>query len=192
MLIVEPASDVAGPPVPVPADVPVPTQVRPPPAPTPRANDKTPTGPTLTREQLETHASGRISEIFGAEFAPQDDYAVQVRMPEPPLLLADRMVGIDATPLSLGKGTIWTETDITWDKWYLHDGYITPGVMIECGQADLMLISWLGIDVKNNRGERKYRLLGCTLTYHEYTLYCILQPHLCLFISQDQRCCQVL
>ncbi len=128
---------------------------------------KEPVGPTLTRAQLETHASGRISEIFGADFAPQDDYAVQVRMPEPPLLLADRMVGIDAVPMSLGKGTIWTETDVTWDKWYLHDGYLPPGVMIECGQADLMLISWLGIDVKNNRGERKYRLLGCKLTYHD-------------------------
>jgi 3-hydroxymyristoyl/3-hydroxydecanoyl-(acyl carrier protein) dehydratase/1-acyl-sn-glycerol-3-phosphate acyltransferase len=87
-------------------------------------------------------------------------------MPEPPLLLADRMVGIDAEPLSLQKGTIWTETDITADRWYLHDGYLPPGVMIECGQADLMLISYLGIDVRNNKGERKYRLLGCELTYH--------------------------
>ena len=36
--------------------------------------------------------------------------------------------------------------------------------LIESGQADLMLISWLGIDFLN-QGERAYRLLGCELTY---------------------------
>ncbi|MEE8408441.1 MAG: 1-acyl-sn-glycerol-3-phosphate acyltransferase [Myxococcota bacterium] len=40
------------------------------------------------------------------------------------------------------------------------------GIMIEAGQADLMLISYLGIDALN-RGERVYRLLGCQLTYHD-------------------------
>ena len=33
------------------------------------------------------------------------------------------------------------------------------GFMIEAGQADLMLISYMGIDLLN-RGERVYRLLG--------------------------------
>ncbi|MEO1339426.1 MAG: hypothetical protein AAFV29_27550, partial [Myxococcota bacterium] len=37
------------------------------------------------------------------------------------------------------------------------------GILVECGQADLMLISWLGIDLLN-RGKRVYRLLGCDLT----------------------------
>jgi 3-hydroxymyristoyl/3-hydroxydecanoyl-(acyl carrier protein) dehydratase/1-acyl-sn-glycerol-3-phosphate acyltransferase len=37
--------------------------------------------------------------------------------------------------------------------------------MIESGQADLLLISWLGND-RLNQGERVYRLLGCELTYH--------------------------
>ena len=46
----------------------------------------------MTREQLETHASGRISDVFGPAFAGQDDYPRQVRMPEPPLLLADRVL----------------------------------------------------------------------------------------------------
>ena len=39
------------------------------------------------------------------------------------------------------------------------------GILIESGQADLLLISWLGVDFLN-RGERVYRLLGCELTYH--------------------------
>ena len=43
-----------------------------------------PTGLTLSREQLEVHASGNISEIYGPLFQQQDEYALQVRMPEPP------------------------------------------------------------------------------------------------------------
>jgi 3-oxoacyl-(acyl-carrier-protein) synthase/3-hydroxymyristoyl/3-hydroxydecanoyl-(acyl carrier protein) dehydratase/1-acyl-sn-glycerol-3-phosphate acyltransferase len=140
---------------------PKPTQVVKPSAP---AKPK-PTGLTLNREQLKTHASGKISEIYGPLFEQQDGYALQVRMPEPPLLLADRMTGITGEPGAMGKGTIWTETDITHDSWYLNQGYMPAGVLIEAGQADLMLISWLGID-SLNQGERAYRLLGCDLTYH--------------------------
>lgn len=123
-----------------------------------------PCGPTLTRAQLEIDASGKISEIFGPLFEQQDGYARQVRMPEPPLLLADRVTGIDAEPGVLGKGTIWTETDVLRDSWYLHRGRMPGGIFIESGQADLMLISWMGADFAN-KGERVYRLLGCTLTF---------------------------
>ncbi|MBV1858414.1 MAG: 1-acyl-sn-glycerol-3-phosphate acyltransferase [Nannocystaceae bacterium] len=123
-----------------------------------------PSGPTLTREQLEIDASGRISEIFGPLFEQQDGYTRQVRMPEPPLLLADRVTGIDAEPGVLSKGTIWTETDVCHDSWYLNRGRMPGGIFIECGQADLMLISWMGADFVN-KGERVYRLLGCTLTF---------------------------
>ena len=132
------------------------------------AHDAPPTRPvglTLDRAQLEVHASGRISEIYGPLFAQQDGFTRQVRMPEPPLLLADRVVGLHAEPGSMAKGSIWTETDVGWDSWYLHQGRMPAGVMIEAGQADLMLISYLGIDFLN-RGERVYRLLGCELTYH--------------------------
>ncbi len=97
-------------------------------------------------------------------FATQDPYARQTRMPEPPLLLADRVTGLDAEPQSMGKGVIWTETDVKEDSWFLHEGYMPGGIMIEAGQADLMLISYLGIDLLN-RGDRVYRLLGCTLSY---------------------------
>ena len=86
-------------------------------------------------------------------------------MPEPPLLLADRVVRLEAEPLSLGTGTVWTETDIAPGAWYLHDNRMPAGIMIEAGQADLLLVSWLGVDALN-RGERVYRLLGCELTYH--------------------------
>ena len=123
-----------------------------------------PVGPTLTREQLEIHASGRISEIYGALFEQQDGYARQVRMPEPPLLLADRVTGIDAQIGEHGTGIMWTETDVLDSSWYLNRGRMPAGIMIESGQADLMLISYMGTDFLN-QGERTYRLLGCELTY---------------------------
>jgi 3-hydroxymyristoyl/3-hydroxydecanoyl-(acyl carrier protein) dehydratase/1-acyl-sn-glycerol-3-phosphate acyltransferase len=124
-----------------------------------------PNGPTFDRAQLEIHASGLISEIFGEAFAVQDNFHRQVRMPEPPLLLADRVTGLDAEAGSMGKGVIWSESDVLADSWYLHQGHIPAGIMIESGQADLMLISWLGVDF-TNQNDRVYRLLGCELTYH--------------------------
>ena len=133
-------------------------------APVPAAAQALP-GPKFSRADLEHMARGRISERFGPLFERQDGYARQVRMPAPPLLLCDRVTGIDAPPGELQKGTIWTESDVTWDAWYLHHGRMPPGVMIESGQADLLLVSWLGIDFLN-QGERVYRLLGCTLSYH--------------------------
>ncbi len=125
----------------------------------------TPDGPTFSRAQLEIHASGKISELFGPQFRPQDEFPRQVRMPEPPLLLADRVIALEAEAGAMGLGSIWTETDVDRDSWYLHQGRMPAGILIEAGQADLMLISYLGVDLLN-RGERVYRLLGCELTYH--------------------------
>ncbi|MDT0609142.1 polyketide synthase [Streptomyces lancefieldiae] len=168
---------VAGARLPPPLDVPRTRSVTPPvtpPAPAPRRSAPAPRpGPSFDRAQLEHLASGRISALFGPAFAAQDAYAVQTRMPEPPMLLADRVTGIDAEPAALlgpapanPRGTIWTETDVRLDSWYLDStGRMPCGLMVEAGQADLLLISWLGIDLLT-RGERAYRLLGCELTYH--------------------------
>ncbi|MDX6329942.1 MAG: hypothetical protein QOI83_2325, partial [Streptomycetaceae bacterium] len=70
-------------------------------------------GPKFDRAGLEHLAARRISTLFGPKFAAQDEYVVQTRMPEPPMLLADRVTGIDAAPGSMRTGTIWTQTDIT-------------------------------------------------------------------------------
>ena len=128
-------------------------------------NTHQPSGPSFTREQLLIHADGLVSKIFGAGFQAQDQYLRQVRMPKPPMLLADRVLGITGIPSQMGLGRIWTETDVGSQEWYLHQNHMPAGVMIEAGQADLMLISYLGVDA-HNRGERVYRLLGCELTYH--------------------------
>ena len=133
-------------------------------APTRELESGEPIGPMFDRAQLEVAASGKLSELFGPMFVQQDQFARQVRMPEPPLLLADRVTGIDAEPGVLAQGTIWTETDVHADSWYLNRGRMPAGIFIESGQADLLLISWMGADFAN-QGERVYRLLGCTLTF---------------------------
>lgn len=124
-----------------------------------------PTGPKYSKEQLEILASGKISDVFGDMFKIQDNYSRQVRLPEYPLLLADRITGLQAEPGSMGKGVIWTETDVVENGWYLNDVYMPPGVTVESGQCDLTLISYLGADFQNS-GKRVYRLLGCDLMYY--------------------------
>ena len=143
----------------VPAPIPVPT---PAPAPAPTKADRK---IWMTRQDLEAIASGPVSAILGPEFAPIDKFRRVVRMPMPPLLLADRVVSVDATPLSMGTGAIHTETDLTSDKWFVFRDRVSPGMLVESGQADLLLISWLGVDFEM-KGDRIYRLLGCELTFH--------------------------
>jgi 3-oxoacyl-(acyl-carrier-protein) synthase/3-hydroxymyristoyl/3-hydroxydecanoyl-(acyl carrier protein) dehydratase/1-acyl-sn-glycerol-3-phosphate acyltransferase len=133
---------------------------------TPSTTPYAPPGlPTFDKAALLVHAGGNISEIFGERFTPQDHRDVVVRMPLPPLLLADRVTGIQAEPASMGTGTLWTESDLQADAFYMVDGRVPPGIMIESGQADLMLISWLGVDLFIPNG-RRYRLLGCELVWH--------------------------
>jgi 3-hydroxymyristoyl/3-hydroxydecanoyl-(acyl carrier protein) dehydratase len=122
-------------------------------------------GPKFSRKDLEHLSSGNISDLFGDWFKPLDKYTRLIRMPEPPLLLADRVTGIEGEPGSKGTGTIWTETDVHEDSWYLHNGRMPMGITIESGQADLLLASWLGFDF-DNKGERIYRLLGCEMSLH--------------------------
>jgi acyl transferase domain-containing protein/3-hydroxymyristoyl/3-hydroxydecanoyl-(acyl carrier protein) dehydratase/1-acyl-sn-glycerol-3-phosphate acyltransferase len=121
-------------------------------------------GPQFTRDQLEIHASGLISSIFGPLFRRQDRFRRQVRMPAPPLLFPDRVTGIAGEPGSMQTGSVWTETDVRQDSWFLHENHVPPGILIEAGQADLLLISWLGVDFLN-RDERVYRMLSCDLTF---------------------------
>ncbi|MBA4225322.1 MAG: beta-ketoacyl synthase [Hyphomonas sp.] len=127
---------------------------------------RAPTGKAWDRPAIEAASRGPMSAFFGDAFTEQDQYARNVRLPAPPLLLVDRITGIDAAPLVDGKGVIWTETDLTADHWMMQNGRIRPGPLIECGQADLTLIGWMGADLRN-RNDRVYRLLGCEITFHE-------------------------
>ncbi|MCI4645146.1 MAG: hypothetical protein MRY64_10215 [Hyphomonadaceae bacterium] len=124
------------------------------------------TGPSWERAAIEASTRGKMSKLFGKTFKRQDGYARQVRLPAPPLLLVDRITGIEAEAGVESLGVIWTETDLRPDDWYIHGRHIRPGPLIECGQADLTLIGWMGADFKN-QDERVYRLLGCEITFHE-------------------------
>ena len=123
-------------------------------------------GVTFTREQLEVHASGRISEIFGPAFAAQDAYAAPGSHADA-AAAAGRSRGRPArrTRESCAPARSGPRPTCAPTRWYLHEGRMPAGILIESGQADLMLISWLGVDLQN-RGERVYRLLGCELTFH--------------------------
>ncbi|MEZ6011040.1 MAG: beta-ketoacyl synthase N-terminal-like domain-containing protein [Hyphomonas sp.] len=127
---------------------------------------RSPRGPSWERTEIERASRGRMSDFFGQAFAVQDGFRRQVRLPAPPLLLVDRIAGIDAAPTQESGGVIWTETDLSQHTDFIHDGRIRPGPLIECGQADLTLIGWMGADL-HNRDERVYRLLGCEITFHE-------------------------
>ncbi len=143
------------------------TPVVPKPAPVPSppvAAPVVPQQPLWSRAQLEVLAGGKVSEVMGPKFAEYDRYERLVRMPMPPLLLADRVMSIEGEPGAMGTGLIVTETDVDGGAWYIHNGRMSPGVVIESGQADLLLASYLGADF-TNRSERVYRLLGCDLTF---------------------------
>ncbi len=124
-----------------------------------------PPGVLWTRADLEEMSHGQLSKFYGPKFREQDRHARQVRMPMPPLLMADRVISIEGEPGSMGLGRIVTETDVTEGAWYLHEGSMPAGLEVESGQADLLLISWLGADLLN-RGERVYRLLGCEINFN--------------------------
>ena len=102
--------------------------------------------------------------MFGPLFAQQDSYPRQTRLPQPPLLLVDRVLSIDGEAASMGTGRIVTETDVDPNAWYMHAGRMSLGAVIESGQGDMLLASWLGADLLN-RGERVYRLLSCELMF---------------------------
>jgi 3-oxoacyl-(acyl-carrier-protein) synthase/3-hydroxymyristoyl/3-hydroxydecanoyl-(acyl carrier protein) dehydratase len=113
---------------------------------------------------LVEYAEGDIAKVFGQDYAIIDGYKRRVRLPTTDYLLVSRVTKLDATMNQYKPCSMTTEYDIPVDAPYLVDGQIPWAVAVESGQCDLMLISYLGIDFEN-KGERVYRLLDCTLTF---------------------------
>ncbi|CAM2785578.1 beta-ketoacyl synthase N-terminal-like domain-containing protein [Shewanella amazonensis] len=113
---------------------------------------------------LVQYAEGDIAPVFGPDYAIIDSYKRRVRLPTTDYLLVSRVTKLDAKLGEYKPSTMTTEYDIPLDAPYLVDGQIPWAVAVESGQCDLMLISFLGIDLEN-KGERVYRLLDCTLTF---------------------------
>ncbi|MCK6263538.1 3-hydroxyacyl-[acyl-carrier-protein] dehydratase FabA [Vibrio sp. ZSDE26] len=115
-------------------------------------------------DDLVEYAEGDIANVFGPDYAIIDNYSRRVRLPTTDYLLVSRVTKLNATVNEYKPSTMTTEYDIPVDAPYLVDGQIPWAVAVESGQCDLMLISYLGIDFEN-KGERVYRLLDCTLTF---------------------------
>jgi PfaB family protein len=109
-------------------------------------------------------AEGAIANVFGPAYADIDRYPRRVRLPTFPYLLVSRVTRLEGQLGQYRPCSITTEYDIPVGAWYTVDGQIPWAISVESGQCDLLLISWLGIDFEN-RGDRVYRLLDCTLTF---------------------------
>lgn len=128
--------------------------------------------PAFTRDKtviwdendLLTFATGKISDVFGSEYAIIDSYKRRVMLPMPPYLLVSRVTRLDAKINEYKPSLVTTEYDIPYNSSFATDGQIPWAVAVESGQCDLLLISYLGIDFQN-KGEYVYRLLDCTLTF---------------------------
>ena len=155
---------------------PQPQHPSPPPIPTVRPTTTTaqtpvpqrspsPPAARLSRADLEHLASGDLSTIFGPAYADLDAIEPRVRLPEPPLLLVSRVLDWEGTRGVFGPSRMVTEYDLDPAAPWNHDGRPPPCVVVESGQADLLLVAILGIDGET-QGKQLYRLLDCDLTFH--------------------------
>lgn len=135
-------------------------------APPPAHSRGTPSpSPAYDRDACLEFARGRVSAVFGPRFAEVDTFPVRVRLPDEPLMLVDRILSIEGSMGSLSGGRLVTEHDVLPGAWYLDGGRAPVCITVEAGQADLFLSSFLGIDLAV-RGQRAYRLLDATVTFH--------------------------
>ena len=94
-----------------------------------------------------------------------DGYKRRVRLPQREYLLCSRVTKMQATTNVWEKSTMTTEYDLPYNGELSEGGDVPWAVLVESGQCDLMLISYLGIDFQC-KAERVYRLLDTTLTFY--------------------------
>ena len=122
------------------------------------------------RDQCMEIAIGSIGNVLGSKFSDIDSYPTRVRLPDEPLMLADRIISIEGEADSLKSnldtnGRVITEHDVLPGAWYLDQGRIPTCIAVEAGQADLFLSGYLGID-HITKGLAVYRLLDAKITFH--------------------------
>ena len=120
---------------------------------------------SLDRAACLEFGRGLVGNVLGPRFAEADNFPTRVRLPDEPLMLVDRILEIDAEPLSMTHGRVVTEHDIHPGAWYLDCGRIPTCIAVEAGQADLFLSGFLGIDFQT-RGTARYRLLDAKVCFH--------------------------
>jgi hypothetical protein len=93
-----------------------------------------------------------------------DSYPYCCRLPQREYLLCSRVTKMQATTNVFESCTMTTEYDLPPNGELSEGGQIPWAVLVESGQCDLMLISYLGVDFQN-KGRKAYRLLDTTLTF---------------------------
>ena len=117
-------------------------------------------------DELLEFAEGNIAPVFGPKFAQIDSYRRRVRLPAEEYLLVTRVTKMDADPNCFRVGsTMTTEYDLPIRGPLSAGGDVPWAILVESGQCDLMLISYMGIDFQC-KGDRVYRLLDTTLTFY--------------------------
>jgi 3-hydroxymyristoyl/3-hydroxydecanoyl-(acyl carrier protein) dehydratase/1-acyl-sn-glycerol-3-phosphate acyltransferase len=79
--------------------------------------------------------------------------------------LSGSTVAANFEPGPTAAPPIWTETAVRPDSWYLHDGYMPPGLLVETGQSIPALLSHMGVELDGHTAH-VYRLLSAELTFH--------------------------
>ena len=122
-------------------------------------------------DELLQYAEGNLESVFNkypsGEHEPWslvDSYKRRVRLPQREYLLCSRVTKMDATTNKYQPATMTTEYDIPFNGELSEGGDVPWAVLVESGQCDLLLISYLGIDFQC-KGVRMYRLLDTTLTF---------------------------
>ena len=121
--------------------------------------------PLFDRAMCMEFAIGSVEKMLGPDFAVVDSFDTRVRLPDEPLMLVDRILSLEAQPLSMGAGLVVTEHDVQEGAWYLDGDRAPVCISVEAGQADLFLCAYLGID-HQVRGKRSYRLLDARVKFH--------------------------
>mmetsp|Transcript_23938 Transcript_23938/g.38192 ORF Transcript_23938/g.38192 Transcript_23938/m.38192 type:complete len:1138 (+) Transcript_23938:213-3626(+) len=117
-------------------------------------------------DELLEFAEGDIGKVFGSEFDVIDTYKRRVRLPAREYLLVTRVTLMDAEVNNFRTGArMVTEYDVPVNGELSEGGDVPWAVLVESGQCDLMLISYMGIDFQC-KGDRVYRLLNTTLTFY--------------------------
>jgi 3-hydroxymyristoyl/3-hydroxydecanoyl-(acyl carrier protein) dehydratase/3-oxoacyl-(acyl-carrier-protein) synthase len=130
------------------------------------ASDPSRPGPVaFDRDMCLEFAVGSVAKVLGPAFESVDHYPARVRLPDEPLMLVDRILSVEGEKGVLGPGRLVTEHDVHPDAWYLDGDRAPVCISVEAGQADLFLSAYLGIDLEV-KGERTYRLLDATVTFH--------------------------
>jgi len=123
-------------------------------------------------DDLLQYAEGDIAPVFDKfpsgshpPWSLIDTYPRRVRLPQREYLLCSRVTKMKATTGVYEPCTMTTEYDLPIDGELSEGGDVPWAVLVESGQCDLMLISYLGIDFQC-KGARVYRLLDTTLTFY--------------------------